>query len=400
MSSNSKNQTSPCVDIKTQNENEENIKSDLPGSHPYDTETQKELENLKNSNFGGSDNRYNNEATEETSSQSSENTEGCRPNRKICIPAAIIAIVFIVVLMVCVILLIQEDDEGLPTNTIEFKLNCFINTNETDRLINPSTCDEIRLVNEFFYLPDTTKISQKQKKSTPSNRYQPISNLNDYGFESDDQGYTHINITFKAYMQNVAGMFKEVDDIVEVKFIEFHLNRVTTMSEMFRDCPNLEKVYFLHSNSSYNKNLSGLFYNCTNLKEVYFGELNTTNVTTMDQMFYGCENLYKLDNITALNTSSLDNMTDMFTGTSSLTSLDLSAFSLTKIFEEDPEKIPEKIPESIFEYTCTGINENLTTLTISEEDYNKAYEEKNMTCDNGIRTVIKNNKTEQAEATS
>ena len=157
-------QNSQGVDIKASHENEINMRSENQYSHAYETETQKALEDLKNNPEQYGHEKYPTEGTESTVSSNPEAKNDCHPNRQICIPATVIAVLFVAVLLICVILLVKAgDNEGIGEETIEMTFICY----QKDEVNN--TCDNHTIYNRNASIDSVPKLYYKDKQDQKIN---------------------------------------------------------------------------------------------------------------------------------------------------------------------------------------------------------------------------------------
>ena len=64
---------------------------------------------------------------------------------------------------------------------------------------------------------------------------------------------------------------------------------------MFSGCENIININFIHFNTENITTMKGMFSYCKNLKNINLFAFNTKNVIDMSYMFYGCELLNNLD---------------------------------------------------------------------------------------------------------
>ena len=101
--------------------------------------------------------------------------------------------------------------------------------------------------------------------------------------------------------------------------------------------------------------MDSLFYGCSKLTSVDLSNFNTSKVYEMSNLFYSCTNLKNI-NFGNINTPSLETLKSAFNGCSELTSIDLSNFNTKKV----------KSMEKMF-YECR----NLKYLDLSNFDTSK-----------------------------
>ena len=151
--------------------------------------------------------------------------------------------------------------------------------------------------------------------------------------------YTINNITLiwndknKKYSQ----LFKNIEKLFEVDFINFDMAGITLISSMFQNCINLKYINFANFNTSTITDMSSMFEGCVSLKSIDLSNFDTSNVKTTQNMFKNCISLVSL-NLTSFRTPQLTTINEMFSSCISLKNIDLSSLdtslvtSMTSLF--------------------------------------------------------------------
>ena len=139
-----------------------------------------------------------------------------------------------------------------------------------------------------------------------------------------------IKVLIDYQVQNLSELFKEINCIKSIKFIQFYQRNITNMSHMFYLCSALEELNLDNFTTNKVKNMSYMFNGCTKLKKLNLSKFNTSNATDMSHMFSDCESLKEL-NVTNFNTENVVDMNHMFEECYLIEELDLSNFKTSKL---------------------------------------------------------------------
>lgn len=89
-------------------------------------------------------------------------------------------------------------------------------------------------------------------------------------------------------------MFCGCNNIVKIKFVNFHTSKITNMGYMFCCCSELVSLDLSSFNTSNVTNTSFMFAACLKLTYLDISSFNTSNVTQLEGMFALCEPLKKI----------------------------------------------------------------------------------------------------------
>ena len=125
--------------------------------------------------------------------------------------------------------------------------------------------------------------------------------------------------------------FYGMSNLVSITGIEYlNTDSVTNMANMFFNCRQLMNLNLSHFNTDCVTSMASMFNNCRTLTSLDLSSFNTANVTTMEYMFTYCMGLTSLD-LSSFNTDNVTTMAGMFTSCTGLTSVDLSSFTNAKV---------------------------------------------------------------------
>ena len=173
--------------------------------------------------------------------------------------------------------------------------------------------------------------------------------------QEDANNINNITLTFNEPLNNINGMFSNLNNIIAIDFSDFNTAEIIDMSYLFFNCTSLEYLYLNNIDTSKVKNMQYMFYNCKSLISLNISNFNTGNVEIMSFMFSGCNSLKYLD-ISNFNTHKVINMTKLFSNCGKLPYLDLTHFNTQNVIDMD----------SMFEYCW-----DLTSLDVSSFDTSK-----------------------------
>ena len=129
---------------------------------------------------------------------------------------------------------------------------------------------------------------------------------------------------------NMAYMFSDCENLVEVKFNNIDTTNTTNMVQLFRNCVSLETVDLNKLDTKKVTSFNGMFYNCESLETIDVSNFDTSSAKSFTNMFNGCKAVQTLD-LSKFNTTEVKNMKNMLAGTSSLTELDISQFDTSHL---------------------------------------------------------------------
>ena len=129
---------------------------------------------------------------------------------------------------------------------------------------------------------------------------------------------------------NLAYVFNNCSNLLELNLSSFNTEKVTTMSNLFNNCKKLQKINISSFNTQNTNTMASMFSNCRELKEIDVSKFNTEKVTSFVNMFYYCMLLTEL-NLSSFKTPLVTTMGSMFYYCNALESLDLSTFATPKL---------------------------------------------------------------------
>ena len=162
---------------------------------------------------------------------------------------------------------------------------------------------------------------------------------NGYISIKSDLSINDITLEWEEKLEKYIELFKEIDSLIEVDFVNFDMTGVTSTSSMFNNCFNLKYINFTNFNTSTITDMSSMFEGCNSLESIDLSNFDTLNVKTMKSMFKNCMSLNSL-NLTSFRTPKLTIMDGMFSYCESLKNIDLSSLdtslvtSMTSLFHE------------------------------------------------------------------
>ena len=198
-----------------------------------------------------------------------------------------------------------------------------------ETLIKKKKEDEKKEANNYNYIT----VTYNAQKGVPLKLFNP-SRLglteNDYTLEQINTGTTRrlqeLNITDGVFIP-------ETTDTIQIK-ITFN-KPLTSLDFMFEGCSNLIKVSLSKIDSSLISSMIYTFTDCSNLETVDLTSFSSSKVEKMEFLFAGCNNLVNLKGFEKLDTSSLQKAAGMFIECKNLMSVNLSAFQLNNISEQN-----------------------------------------------------------------
>jgi len=129
---------------------------------------------------------------------------------------------------------------------------------------------------------------------------------------------------------SLAGLFKEMSNLLSIDFTGLTMANVTDMGFMFYGCSGLTSLDLGGFDTSQVTDMELMFQDCSGLTSLDLREFDTSQVTDMVQMFYGCSGLTTLET-GGFDTSHVTDMMNMFHGCSSLTTLDVGGFDTSQV---------------------------------------------------------------------
>ena len=187
--------------------------------------------------------------------------------------------------------------------------------------------------------------------------YSYVNDIYDYYIYREKKDQTII-IIIKHNLLSLCGLFKECEDIINIKFIKFNRTNIDDMSYMFYKCSSLKNLDVSKFCCKNVKNMRNMFFGCSSLTNLDLSQFDTKNVKDMSYMFYGCESLKEL-NLSNFNTENVNHMNSMFYKCSSLKNLDLSNFNTDNVIY-----MPDMFAE------CTSLTElNISNFNFSNIKY-------------------------------
>ncbi len=193
-------------------------------------------------------------------------------------------------------------------------------------------CNQERIIYEKSYFIDNSFriLSEEYSGTSPDEVYikdaktDIIAKIYYFDPSAYDSGSHNVTLVWNNDFQslsNLSYMFKDCNNIVEIKFYGFVLANVTTMESMFLNCLNLTSIDFSNFDTTLVTNMAYMFSRCRKLASLNLSNFNTDIVTNMDNMFSECQILPFL-NLSNFNTSKVTNMSYMFNHCNSLKTLD------------------------------------------------------------------------------
>ena len=88
-------------------------------------------------------------------------------------------------------------------------------------------------------------------------------------------------------------VFYGCSKLISIDISNFNFSNVIIMFGFFADCLNLEKIIFPKNISSI-EDVSGMFYNCKKLTSIDLSNFEFSNIYNMTNLFNGCINLTKI----------------------------------------------------------------------------------------------------------
>ena len=149
----------------------------------------------------------------------------------------------------------------------------------------------------------------------------------EYNLELEDN---IITLKFNQPLKHCNWMFYNLNNIIEIQFLNFDSSNLTEMIETFGNCNNLVSLNLSVLDTSKVINVSGMFSYCNNLKSLDLSNFNTKEVINMGYFLSNCFNLISID-LSNFNTISVINMEYMFSGCSNLATIDLSHFNTSLV---------------------------------------------------------------------
>ena len=159
----------------------------------------------------------------------------------------------------------------------------------------------------------------------------------------------------------LSGTFNECYALENLDVSGWDTSNVTNMNNTFRRCESVSELDVSGWNTSKVTNMKGMFQTCKKITTLDVSNFNTSKSTDMSEMFSNCTKLETLNGIENFNVSAITatyyGINGMFYGCSSLTSLDLSGWDVSNLY-------------NIY-YLFRDCN-SLTTLDVSTWKPNKA----------------------------
>ena len=177
----------------------------------------------------------------------------------------------------------------------------------------------------------------------------------------------YLILKFNSQLTTCEGMFKNLENIIEIDLSNFDFSKVKSMNKMFYNCKSLKKITFGNINTSSVNDMQAVFNGCKSLVSLDLSRFDTSNVNTMQSMFYQCSNLKYL-NLTKFITAKTGNLISMFNGCSSLKYLNLksckfkNSINVDNIFMDIPSSVKcciedqtskDKLPKNKVIFNCS-----------------------------------------------
>ena len=185
------------------------------------------------------------------------------------------------------------------------------------------------IINEY-YITGT----YNAKKDVPLKLFNPSRiGLNDQNYTVEEIGKNNNTRRLQQLDVTDGVIFPEITGTIQIK-ISFN-ESLTTLDFMFEGCTDLVKISLSNLNSPSITSMIYTFTDCTSLETVDFTSFYSSLVEKMDFLFGGCTNLVNLKGFENLDTSSLQKTAGMFLECTNLISVNLSAFQLNNISEQN-----------------------------------------------------------------
>ena len=136
---------------------------------------------------------------------------------------------------------------------------------------------------------------------------------------------------FKTHKEeHIHEMFYSCSSLSIIDISSFDAKQAS-VSGMFSYCKNLKEIKGLNNFSPY-YDLSFLFSDCESLASLDLSSFNKTKIDSMESTFANCKNLKEIKGLNKLKTDSLASLFRTFDGCHSLTSLNLSNFNTSRVW--------------------------------------------------------------------
>lgn len=126
-----------------------------------------------------------------------------------------------------------------------------------------------------------------------------------------------IKIKFKKVINNLEGMFSNIQELNSADFSNFNSRKITNMNKLFFNCTNLASVNFNNFDAKKLLSMDSMFENCSKIQNIDLSSFKTPKLESMNSAFKGCNNLFTL-NIKNFKLYSNLEMDNVFKGCESL----------------------------------------------------------------------------------
>jgi hypothetical protein len=291
---------------------------------------------------------------EKTKNPQTKESKPSNKNRKLIIILAIVITVVIIALIIvlCIILRNKKKEDKITENYIAgiYRAQKGIPL----KLFNPS---RLGLSDQNYTLEEI---------GTNNTRRLQEFNITDGVITPEITGTIQIKLIFKVSLTSLDFMFEGCSDLIKLSLTKFNSSSITSMIYTFTNCINLETVDFTSFSSSKVEKMDFLFGGCKKLVNIKgFENLDTSSLQKTAGMFLECTNLISV-NLSAFHLNNIPEQNGMFIENPSLEKLDIGNTSDINGIFSSTENFKVTIISSASEVNSSSLNGEFSRITREE----------------------------------
>ena len=286
-----------------------------------------------------------------------DNNKTCMDKKKIII-ISIVASVLVIVLVVVLCVTLIKKKKKIPEINEESYITATYNSQKGVplKLFNPS---RMGLSDQNYTI---------QEINTNKTRRLQELNIRDGTIIPEITGTIQIKISFNESLITLDFMFEGCTDLIKVSLSNLNSTSITSMIYTFTGCSNLETVDFTSFSSSKVEKMDFLFGGCTNLVNIKgFEKLDTSSLQKTAGMFLECKHL-NFVNLSAFKLNDISEQNGMFIDNPSLETLDLGNTRDINGLFSSTENFKVTIITSSNEVNSSGLSGEFTRISREENE--------------------------------